>query len=469
MAKQNTFDVIVIGSGSAGFSAVEAAVSQGARVCLIEKNRLGGECPNEACIPSKALLKAASVYRLLGNVREFGLDASGRSFDWKKVQAYREQVVRTITGGADGERYEQILKRLKVIWKKGEARFIDPNTLEVNNERLSARAMVIATGSQDVIPLIDGLRDIRFWGWREALTSLRQPKSIAIIGGGPVACEIATFYASFGTRVIMLQSTPMVLHREDEEISARAQKALEALGVEVVVGAEVLSCVNGGMGAIGLKVKIQKQETVFAVETVVVAAGKRPRVAHLGLERAQLVMGDMGLQTDATQRTNRPSIFSAGDVDGGLMFTHTAHHEGWIAGHNAARVALKKKSGWLKSDERVVPRVTFIYPEVASVGMTQTQAQAKYGKVLVGRYEVTFLGRAATDHSPKGLIKLVAHPKTRKLLGAHVLCPQAGELIHEAALAMYLGAPIDKIGQMIHAFPTYAEGLKAAASLAKVE
>ncbi|MEK7679988.1 MAG: FAD-dependent oxidoreductase, partial [Deltaproteobacteria bacterium] len=187
MLIKNTFDVIVIGSGSAGFSAVEAAVAQGAKVCLIEKGKLGGECPNDACIPSKALLRAASVYRTLGGVREFGIDASGRSFDWKKVQAYRERVVTAITGGGEGERYLQVLKRLKVTLRRGEARFIDAHTLEVGDEKVEGKAIVVATGTVDFIPPIDGLHDVRFWGWKEALTASRQPKSIAIIGGGPVA------------------------------------------------------------------------------------------------------------------------------------------------------------------------------------------------------------------------------------------------------------------------------------------
>ncbi|MBI4592240.1 NAD(P)/FAD-dependent oxidoreductase [Candidatus Uhrbacteria bacterium] len=469
MAKQTTFDVIIIGSGSAGFSAVEAAVSQGARVCLIEKEHLGGECPNEACIPSKALLKAASVYRTLGGVREFGIDASGRSFDWKKVQVYRERVVTTITGGSSGERYVQILKRLKVAWKKGEARFIDPNTVEVQGERLNARAFVIATGSQDFIPPIDGLRTIRFWGWKEALKAPRQPKSLAIIGGGPVACEVATFYASFGTRVMVLQSAPAVLHREDEEISHRAKVALEALGVEVRLRAKVVSCVNGGMGAVGLKVDVDGQEEVYAVEAVMVAAGKRPHTEGLQLERVQLSFASEELTTNVQQQTSSSHIFAAGDVDGGFMFTHTAHEEGWVAGHNAALVALKKRSPRLKVDERVVPRVTFIDPEVASVGWTHVQAKQKYGSVLVGRFETSALGRSVTDHAPAGLIKLVAHPKTRKLLGAHALCSGAGEMIHEAALVMYLGATIDTLASMIHAFPTCAEGWRAAASVARVE
>ncbi|MCR4313959.1 MAG: NAD(P)/FAD-dependent oxidoreductase [Candidatus Uhrbacteria bacterium] len=456
MAKQLVFDVVVIGSGSAGFSAVEAATQQGAKVCLIEKGKLGGECPNDACIPSKALLRAAAVYRTLGSVREFGIDASGRSFDWEKIQAYRKRIVTSITGGEEGERYLQILKRLKVTLKKGEARFVDTHTLEVNDEKVEGKAVVIATGTVDFIPPIDGLRDVRFWGWKEALMASRQPKSIALIGGGPVACEIATLYASFGTRVVILQSASTILNREDEEISQRAQGALEALGVEVVVSAQVLSCVNGGMGAMGLKVKVGKEEHVFAVESVVVATGKRPNVAHLGMERVGLAL------------TGSASIFAAGDVDGGLMFTHTAHHEGWIAGYNAARVALKKK-GLLKRDERVVPRVTFIEPEVASVGMTQAEVKKKFGNALVGRYETGWLGRAVTDHAGNGLVKLVAHPKTRKLLGAHAISPHAGEIIHEAALAIYVGVTIDKLAQMIHAFPTYAEGLKAAAGSAQIE
>ncbi len=452
MKKQSTFDVIVVGSGSAGFAAVEAAAGQGARVCLVEKGKLGGECPNDACIPSKALLRAASIYRTLATVREFGMDASGRSFDWKKIQAYRERVVETITGGGDGERYLAFLRKWKVTLKRGEATFVDANTLDIVGEHLSARAVVLATGTQDVIPPIDGLRDIRFWGWREALTAQRQPKSIAIIGGGPVACEIATFYASFGTRVIILQSAPVVLHREDEEISLRAQQRLEALGIDVVTGTEILSCVNGGMGAVGLKVRVQKKEEVFAVESVVVAAGKRPALPHM--------------TEDWTEKSH---IFVAGDADGGLMFTPTATHEGWIAGYNAARLALRKRSPVLKRDERVVPRVTFIDPEVASVGMTQQEVNNTYHGVVVGRYETASLGRAVTDHAGHGLIKLVAHPTSRKLLGAHAICPHAGELIHEAALAISLHATIDKIAGMIHAFPTYSEGLKAAASLARLE
>lgn len=468
---KNSFDVIVIGSGSAGFSAVEAARGQGASVCVIEKDRLGGECPNYACVPSKAVLRAAAVYRQAGAVREFGIEVSGRAFDWKRVMAYRQGVVETITGKGDvGDRYIAILKQLKTAHRLGAAAFIDAHTIEVGEERLSAKAFVIATGTTDFIPPILGLDKISYTGWKDALRAPRQPKSMAIIGGGPVGCEIATFYASFGTRVVLLQGAPVILNREDEEISARARTALIALGVEVVVGANVQEAVNGHVGVSGLRVHVGGDERMYAVEQVVVAAGKRARTRGLGLEVAGVRMDDRGsLQTHDTGRTSVAHIFGAGDVDGGMMFTHTAHHEGWIAGYNAALEALGKRAKPLRRDERVVPRATFIEPEVASVGMTQRQVREKFKGALVGRYEVAMLGRAVTDSARTGLIKLVAHPKTRKLLGAHFICSHAGELVHEAALAIYLSATVDKLAGMIHAFPTYAEGMKAAASLARVE
>lgn len=468
MAKKTVFDVIVIGSGSAGFSAIEAAAQQSASVCVIEKNRFGGECPNYACVPSKAVLKSASLYRQMGRVKDYGLDAPGRTFDWKNVMKYREEVVETITGGGDlGDRYIEILKNLNVSHRIGTATFVDSETIEVDGEELSAKSFVIATGTVDFVPPIPGIEEIPYWGWKEALQTKRQPKSLAIIGGGPVGCEIATFYASFGTRVVLLQSASNVLNREDEEISLLALEALRSIGVEVVVNAQINELVNGRVGVIGVKVGApQEAEQMFAVERVVMTTGKRANVLGLNLEAVGVKLDERGsIKTNKEQRTSVSNIFAAGDVDGGLQFTHTAHHEGWIAGYNAS---LKTKKKAKTRDERVVPRVTFIDPEVGSVGMTEAEVQKEHGQVLVGRYKVASLGRAVTDHARFGLIKLVAHPKTRVLLGAHIISPHAGEVIHEAALALQLGAKIDVLAGMIHAFPTYAEGLKAAASMTEV-
>lgn len=466
MTKSTTFDVIVIGSGSAGFSAIESAVQQGVSVCVIERGRFGGECPNSACIPSKALLRSASVYRRLGHAREYGIDAPGRAYEWKNLMKYQQEVVETITGGgASGDRYLALLKKLKVAYRVGSATFLDANRIDVEGEILIGKTIIIATGTVDFIPPIPGIEEVPYWSWKDALQAKKQPKSLAIIGAGPVGCEIATFYASFGTRVVLLQASPMVLEREDEELSMHALEALTSVGVEVVVNAQIKELVNGRVGVIGLKVVVGAQEQMFAVERVVMATGKRSNVQDLHLDIAGVALDSHGnLKTNKEQRTSVSHIFGAGDVDGGMQFTHTAHNEGWIAGYNAVLSLTKTKKKPLVKDERVVPRVTFLDPEVASVGMTEAEVKKQYAKALVGRYDVGNLGRAVTDHSRSGVIKLVAHPKTRKLLGAHIMCPHAGELIHETALAMYLGATVDKLADMIHAFPTYSEGIKAAAS-----
>lgn len=471
MRKKTSFDVIVIGTGSAGFSAVEAAVAQGASVCVIERERFGGDCPNSACIPSKAVLRAASVYRQVGSAHDFGVEVAGRSFQWKKVMLYQKGVVETVTGGGEyGDRYVELLKRWRVDWRLGQAVFLDPHTVEVRGETLRAKTFVIATGTVDFIPPIKGLDLVHYWGWKDALQAERQPKSLAIIGGGPVGCELATFYASFGTRVTLLQSRPFVLEREDREISLRAAKALERLGVEIIVDATVAEMVAGHVGVTGLKVISPKREQMVAVEQIVIAAGKRSNTQDLHVEKAGVGLDEGGtLKTNKQLCTNVKHIFGAGDVDGGMLFTHTAHYEGWIAGYNAALVAKRRKGKPIVARQSVVPRVTFIEPEVASVGMTQDEVRAKFGKVLVGRFDVAALGRALTDHKRQGLIKLVAHPRTRKLLGAHMIGERSGEVIHEAALAISLNASIDALANMIHAFPTYSEGLKAAAADAKLE
>ncbi len=467
MPKVPSYDVVIIGTGSAGFSAAEGARSLGASVCVIEKEKFGGECPNYACVPSKALLKAAKVYRTLNHARGLGIEIGKRDFDFSAVMAYRKKVVETITGGGiHGDRYHDLLEQLGAHCLMGDARFIDAHTLEVNGSNIHGKAIVIATGTVDFIPPILGLDSSAYSSWKDVIRASRQPKTMGIIGGGPVGCEIATIYASLGTKVTIFQTAPVILNREDKEISLLAGKTLEQLGVEIITGAQISEVVNTGGGVTGVKVAGK----MHAFEELVVATGKRPNIATLGLEEAGVLLDERGaLNTTKEQRTNVKHILAAGDVDGGMQFTHTAHHEGWVAGYNAALSAKRKRTAPRKVDLRVVPRATFIDPEVASVGLTEAQARKKHETLVIGRWQVAALGRAVTDSKRFGLIKLVAHPKTRKLLGAHIIGERAGEVIHEAALAIYLGATIDKLSGMIHAFPTYSEGLKAAAAAAKEE
>lgn len=466
MPKQQTFDVVVIGSGSAGFSAAEAARKIGASVCVVEQDKLGGECPNYACVPSKALLKAASVYRTVMRAREFGVRTEKVSYDFESVMKYRENVVEKITGGGEfGNRYEKILKSLKINFKKGRAKFVDYHTIKVDDANLVGKTFVIATGTVDFVPPISGLEKMKFLRWKDAIRLKRQPKSLAIIGGGPVGCEIATFFASFGTRVVLIQSAPQVLHREDAEIAKLARKSLESLGVEVITDGKVVEVVNGGGGVYGIHVDVARNRITHAVEHILIAAGNRANIFGLGLEEIGVLTDKRGsIATTKELRTNLAHIFAAGDVNGGLQFTHTAHHEGYIAGYNAALLAKKKRAAKMKMDERVVPRVTFLTSEVVSVGMTEEEAKSTYGKILVSRFPVSALSRSVTENERGGLIKLIVHPKTRKILGGHMFGERAGEVIHEVALAIYLNATIDKLAGMIHAFPTYSEAIAAVAA-----
>jgi mercuric reductase len=459
-----SYDVIVIGSGSAGFSAAEAARSLGASVCMVEKEKLGGECPNWACVPSKALLKCAKVMRVVREAESFGVLAGGARVDFTRMMDYRRSVVQAITGGERGERYERLTQKLGIDVVQGQATFIDDHTIEAGGTRYFGKTFVIATGSSEFVPPVLGLDKIRFLTSRDALTLTRQPKALAIIGGGPVGSEIATFFQTIGTRVILLQTTPTILNREDAEISRLAHEAMQARGVEVVGGAQVNEIVDGRGGVYGVRASSGGDEKMHAVDQVLVAAGKRSNVSGLNIEQAGVKLDQRGtIVTDLRQRTSTPHVFAAGDVNGGLMFTHTAHYEGTVAGHNAALAALRKRNPPFKRDERVVPRVTFVDPEVASVGMTAEEAKKSHKKILVGRFHVASLGRAVTEHARQGLVKMVAHPKSRKILGCHIMAERAGEMIHEAALAMHVGATVDKIASMIHAYPTYNEALAAAA------
>ncbi|OGL69943.1 hypothetical protein A3C09_01670 [Candidatus Uhrbacteria bacterium RIFCSPHIGHO2_02_FULL_47_44] len=462
---KHSYDVLIIGSGSAGFSAAEAAASLGARVCMIEKGKLGGECPNLACIPSKALLAAARAFRNVQETKTFGVACGAVAFDFEHIMRYRDRVVEKLTGGGvHGDRYEQLLKEMKVDVVYGNAVFEDDHNVLVAGDRFEAKAIVIATGSTDFIPDIPGLDQIHFWHWYDALSKKRQPKALAIIGGGPVACEIATFYATLGTRIVLIQRSARLLTREDEECARFAEDRLRAMGVEIVMNAVVSNIVDGRGGVYGVHVDVQGTKTMHAVEQVVVATGKRARLS--GLEEAHVSVDPRGsIMITNEQQTNKKHLFAAGDVCGsGLMLTSTSHHEGFVAGYNAALFALNKRTPKMKQDERVVPRITFVEPEFASVGAVAGSIKEKHGSVLVGRAEIQNLGRAFADHAPNGIVKLAAHPKTRKVLGGAIIGPHAGEIIHEVALAIYANLTVDKLAEMIHAFPTYSEAVTNAAS-----
>lgn len=464
MPPKHFYDVIVIGSGAAGFSAVESARALGASVCLVEENRLGGECPNNACIPSKALLCSAQKYRSVLDAKRFGVTVGQVGIQAEDVLKYRNEVVKTITGGGErGERYERLLHAQKVSVRFGKAHFEDEHTISVGEETLFAKSFVIATGAIPFVPPIAGLDTIHYLQSKDVLAKFKPYKSLAVIGAGAVGCEIAVLYATFGTRVVLIEQAAQVLPHEDEELAHLAETRLREMGIDVVTQASISEIVNGH-GVYGIKTNVKGMSNMYAVEHFVLAAGMQANSFGFGLEELQMKFNTNGFVfTSKDQCTNISHIFAAGDVCGKWMFTHTAHAEGVVAGFNAARLALKKRSPKKIMDERVVARVTFVDPEFASVGMTEAEATAKFKKVLVGYCEISSLGRALVEHAQTGMVKLIVHPKTRRLLGGHIFGSHAGEMIHEVALAISLHARVDALANMIHAYPTFSEAIKVAA------
>ncbi|HBO99575.1 MAG: FAD-dependent pyridine nucleotide-disulfide oxidoreductase [Candidatus Uhrbacteria bacterium GW2011_GWF2_41_16] len=466
----SSYDVIVIGAGSAGFAAAEAARKQGVSVCLVESGKLGGECPNSACVPSKALLKVADVWRNVRNVRDFGLQVSGSSFSFPQILAYQKKVVESITGGGKiGDRYLEMANRLHIHLEFGSASFVDAQTIEIKTSQgvrvIKAKAFVIASGSVPFVPLIPGLIDIPYLTYKDVLSLSELPSAIAIIGGGPVGCEFATFFSSLGSRVVLIQSAPVLLHREDEEISQIVQETLESRDVEVLTHATINRVWAARGGVYGLEVCHGTETQTVAVKQIFLAAGKQPALESLHVENIGLSLDVHGhFSVDAEQHTSIKNIFAAGDVSSSYLFTHVASREGFIAGTNAARNVLRKRSGFLEMDTDVIPRVTFTHPEVASVGFTEKEAQKNYKHVFVGKANTSGSDHSIPESVRSGFVKIIVHGKTRKILGGHVVGEAAGEVIHEIALAMHVEASVDNLANMIHAFPTFSEAVAMAAA-----
>ena len=457
------FDLIVIGSGSAVSSAIEAAHARGAKICVIERDAMGGECPNYACVPAKAMLKSAKLYHQTKHgLAKYGVHAGKVRFSFAEIMRRKTEVVQTITG--NGKRLKKMWEGMGVKIVKGDAHFVDKHTVRVGSKQFTAKAFVIATGASDFVPPIDGIESIDYLDYRKTTQLKRQPKFMVIIGAGPVGCEFGTFFSLLGTQVTMIQLAPHILHREDEEVSVVIEQAMKEQGVKILTQAKALAVkkVSGGT-QVTYQVKMGRRKTI-KVDKVLLAAGKRANIEGLNLKAA-------GVKTDAKGRlivsesmqTSTKHIFAAGDVAGGMLFTHMAHHEGDIAGWNAMQV-LQRKKGLRERDMVVVPRVTFTLPEVASVGMTAKEAAEAKLKIEIGTFPLGALGRAVTEGERTGFVKLVVDKKTRMILGGHAVGSSSGEILHEIALAMQMNITVDDLAAMTHAFPTWSEGVLAAAS-----
>lgn len=462
------YDLIIIGSGSAGVAAAEAAAAAGAkRVAVVEvARRLGGECPNWGCIPTKTLLRSVEAAELAKSGDRLGFRAAGVRLNFAAAMKRMRRIVSQVAGGG---RLEKLLKRSGAQLLRGEAKFVGPDAIEVCGRRYEADRFILATGAEYVSPPIDGLVQAGFLTHVEALQLKRPPRSLVVIGGGPVGVEFAQIFAAFGSRVTIVEYADQLLPREDAEIAAFAVAAYRRRGLKILVGTKVLKVERAGgkrvvtvAPADGLSTEASAKGEGKAVklraEAVLVVTGKQPAVRHLDLEQAGVEIDRRGWLTlnDYLQTTN-PSIYAAGDAAGRMFFTAVAHREGAAAAQNALQ------GNHVKLSLAVLPRGTYGLPEIGSVGLTESEAAKGGYSVGIGRAPYRSLSKSLTHGETDGFIKLVVDKKSGLLLGGHVVGDCASEIVHEIALAMYCGIDYRDLANLIHAFPTFSEGVGLAA------
>jgi len=448
------YDLIAIGSGAGGGVSAHIAARQGHKVAIIEDTAVGGECPNFGCVPTKALLHAAKLYRVAKKAKDFGIRVSALNFSYPAIKKWKDLAVKN-TGVEEGEQ-AYAADGIAVI--RGHAHFISPREISVNGRRYSARKFIVATGTSQFVPPIEGLEETGFITFRDAIDLTKPLKKVLIIGGGATGCEFTQLFATFGAKVTLVEFAPRLLAHEDKEIGELVQAVFEhMLDVDVQIASQAVKVEpKGGKKIVHIKTRGQTRKA--AVDEIMVATGKVPNT-DLGLENAGVKYDRRGVSVNDYLQTSNPNIYAAGDVTGNLMFTHVASYQSRIAAHNM----FARKSGMVKADYHAVPRVVFIEPEVAAVGYNEDELKAGKHKYKVAVAPISIIGRANTSGSDVGFVKIIASPQGI-LLGASIVAPRAGEIIHELALAIQNHLPVTAITDTIHAFPTWSEAIRVAAA-----
>jgi pyruvate/2-oxoglutarate dehydrogenase complex dihydrolipoamide dehydrogenase (E3) component/uncharacterized membrane protein YdjX (TVP38/TMEM64 family) len=462
--KPKSFDrnLIVIGGGAGGLVSAYIAAAVKAKVTLIEAHKMGGDCLNYGCVPSKALIKSAKLAHQMKHGARYGLSDTPPSFSFKGVMQRIHDVIAAIEPHDSVERYTS----LGVEVLQGYAKIVNPWTVEIalNNgskQVLTSRAIVIAAGARPFVPPLPGLDDVGYVTsdnlWDEFAKLDDIPKRLVVLGGGPIGCELAQSFARLGAQVMQIEMAPRIMGREDEEVSALAKAALQADGVQVLTGHKALRCEKVG-DVKTIIVEHEGQEIRLEFDALLCAVGRVARLTGYGLE-------ELGIETQRTVPTNEylqtiyPNIYAAGDVAGPYQFTHVAAHQAWYTAVNALFGDFKK----FKADYRVIPWATFIDPEVARVGLNETDAKEKNIAYEVTKYGIDDLDRAIADSEAHGFVKVLTVPGKDTILGVTIVGTHAGDLLAEYVLAMKHGLGLNKILGTIHTYPTLAEANKYAA------
>jgi dihydrolipoamide dehydrogenase len=452
--KPRSFDynLLVIGAGSAGLVSAYIAAAVKAKVALIEKHRMGGDCLNTGCVPSKALIRSARLVAEARDARRYGLDRAEVDFDFARVMERVQEVVRKVEPHDSVERYT----RLGVEVIEGEARLVSPWEVEVAGRRLSARSIVIATGARPLVPALPGLEQVDYLT-SDTLWSLRElPRRLVVLGGGPIGVELAQCFARFGSEVTVIEMAPRLLPREDAEVSAELEARFRAEGLQLAAAHRALRVEAEGNER-RVVCEHDGREVAFEFDQLLVALGRKPNVEGFGLEELGVALGERGtVGVDGMLRTNFPNIYACGDVAGPYQFTHVASHQAWYAAVNGLLAPF-----WsFRADYRVIPWAIFTDPEVARVGLSEEEARARGIAFEVAHYELDDLDRAIADGTDHGFVKVLTAPGKDRILGATIVGADAGNLVAEFVLAMRHGLGLNKLLGTIHIYPTMMEANK---------
>ena len=455
-------NLVVIGAGSAGLVTAYIAAAVKAKVTLIEKHRMGGDCLNTGCVPSKALIRSAKFLSHVGRAGEFGCRAATADFSFAEAMERVQRVVRTVEPHDSVERYSGL--GVEVI--EGAAKIVSPWAVEVTRDggarqTLTTRSIVIAAGARPFVPPIPGIEEVGYltsdtvWALREL------PRRLVVLGGGPIGCELTQAFARLGAQVTQVEMLPRIMIREDAEVSERVTRRFRAEGIAVLTNHKARQFLVED----GEKILVAEHEgrdVRIPFDAVLVAVGRVANLQGYGLEEIG-VGASRTVDTNAFLQTNYPNIYAAGDVAGPFQFTHTAAHQAWYAAVNALFDPFRK----FKADYSVIPWATFTEPEVARVGLNEQEAKEKGIPYEVSRYDLDDLDRAIADSEAHGFVKVLTVPGKDRILGVTLVGEHAGDLIAEYVLAMKHGIGLNKILGTIHIYPTLAEANKYVAGVWK--
>ena len=450
-------DMVVIGAGSGGLVAALIAATVKAKVTLIEKHKMGGDCLNTGCVPSKSLIRSAKFAQDTRRAGSLGFVDAEVDVDLKQIMQRVQRVIKAIEPHDSVERYES----LGVDVEQGHGRIVSPWHVEVNGKTISTRNIIIASGAEPFVPPIRDIDQVDYLTSDNLWQLETLPERLVVLGGGPIGTELTQAFARLGSQVTQVELLPNILSREDEEFSAMIQGRLEQEGVSVLTGHRAEAVVSSGEGFALQVTDPDGGIKEIGFDKLLVAVGRRANTAGLGLEELGITLNGNGtVAVDDYLRTNFPNIYAIGDVAGPYQFTHTASHMAWYAAVNALFGVFRK----FRVDYSVIPWATFCSPEVARVGLNESEAKEKGIDYEVTTYNVAGLDRALAEEEAHGLVKVLTVPGKDKILGVTIAADHAGDLISEFTLAMKCGISLSKIMGTIHVYPTMIEMNKFAAS-----